>query len=780
MAKETITADQKHRFLVWFWSIFGAGIVLCTFLFFLISKGWIGYMPAIDELENPKNKYATEIYSSDMEVIGTFFVAKENRVNVTYKELSPNLVHALVATEDARFYSHSGIDGWALARAVVLRGIFHRKGAGGGSTITQQLAKQLYSPPAQNMIQRALQKPIEWVISVQLERLYTKEEIMTMYLNKFDFLNNAVGIKTASQVYFGTTPDQLSIEQAATLVGMCKNPWLYNPVRRNEKSTQRRNVVLKQMEKADFITDEEFDSIKQIPLTLDYHKVDHKLGLAPYFREYLRRMLTATKPDRSDYASWHLVPYGQYYMDSLAWETDPLYGFIEKNPKSDGTKYNLYTDGLKIYTTIDSRMQRYAEEAVEKHFKELQASFFKEQKDRKKAPFARYMSDEDIDKFMRQAMTQTDRYRGMKRNGASEAEITKAFNTPVEMSVFSYNGIVDTIMSPLDSIRYNKHFARCGFMSMDPSSGHVKAYVGGPDFSHFQYDMVNMGRRQVGSTIKPFLYTLAMNEGLWPCDKTINQSITLKDGLGRDFTPRNGSKARRGEEVTLRWGLANSNNWITAYLMSLFTPEQLVKLMRSFGIKGELVPVVSLCLGPCEVTVAEMVDAYTTFPNKGIRVDPIYVTRIEDANGNIVAEFTPKTTEVIDEETSYKMLNMLTSVMDNGTGVRVRYRYNVNAPAGGKTGTTQNNSDGWFIGFTPTLVSGVWVGWEDRSVHFSGMAEGQGASMALPIWAYYMDKVLKDPKLGYDATEGFDVPGWFDSNTGCSTTKEPETTDFTE
>lgn len=780
MSKETITTKQKRRFLIWFWSIFGVGILLAVFLFYLIAKGWIGYMPAIDELENPKNKYATEIYSSDMEVIGRFFIAKENRINVTYNELSPNLVNALIATEDIRFHKHSGIDGWALARAVVLRGIFHQKSAGGGSTITQQLAKQLYSPPARNLLQRALQKPIEWVISVQLERLYTKEEIMTMYLNKFDFLNNAVGIKTASQVYFGTTPDKLTIEQAATLVGMCKNPWLYNPVRRNEKSTQRRNVVLKQMEKADFITEEELDSIKQIPLTLDYHKVDHKLGLAPYFREYLRRLLTAPKPDRRDYTSWHLVPYGQYYMDSLAWETDPLYGFIEKNPKSDGSKYNLYTDGLKIYTTIDSRMQRYAEEAVEKHFKELQASFFKEQKNRKKAPFARYISDEDIDKFMRQAMTQTDRYRSMKRNGATEAEITEAFNTPVEMSVFSYDGIIDTIMSPLDSIRYNKHFARCGFMSMDPSSGHVKAYVGGPDFSHFQYDMVNMGRRQVGSTIKPFLYTLAMNEGLWPCDKTINQPITLKDGLGRDFTPRNASKARIGEEVTLRWGLANSNNWITAYLMSLFTPEQLVKLMRSFGIKGELIPVISIALGPSEVTVAEMVNAYTTFPNKGIRIDPIYVTRIEDANGNLVAEFMPKTTEVIDEETSYKMLNMLTSVMDNGTGIRVRYRYNVNAPAGGKTGTTQNNSDGWFIGFTPTLVSGVWVGWEDRSVHFSNMAEGQGASMALPIWAYYMDKVLKDPELGYDPNERFDIPSWFDPNAGCSNEKEPITTDFTE
>ncbi|MDD3405738.1 MAG: transglycosylase domain-containing protein [Paludibacteraceae bacterium] len=776
--KSPITQQQKNKFLKWFWGIFVGAILLIVLIFWMIIKGWIGYMPPLEDLQNPKNKFATEIYSSDMKVIGTFFAEKENRVQVGFNDISPNLINALIATEDERFYKHSGIDGWALARVAVVRGLLQRKGAGGGSTITQQLSKQLYSPTASNIIERAFQKPIEWAIAVRLEQLYTKQEIITMYLNKFDFLNNAVGIKTASKVYFGKTPDKLTIEESAMLVGMCKNPSLYNPVRRKEKTQERRNVVLKQMEKADFITETEFDSLKMVPLKLNYHKVDHKLGLAPYFREYLRTLLMAQKPKRSQYADWQLKPYGKYSMDSLAWETNPLYGFFAKNPKSDGSVYNLYTDGLKIYTTIDSRMQTYAEEAVEQHIKELQQQFFKEQKNRQKAPFASYVSEKDIDEIMLTAMKQTDRYRGLKKARKSEEEILESFNTPVEMNVFSWDGTLDTVMTPMDSIRYHKYFARCGFMSMDPISGHVKAYVGGPNFSYFQYDMVNTGRRQVGSTIKPFLYTLAMNEGFWPCDKTINQEITLKDALGRDFTPRNDSKAKRGEEVTLRWGLATSNNWITAYLMSLFTPEQLAKLMRSFGIRGEIIPVVSLCLGPCEVTVSEMVDAYTTFPNKGIRVDPLYVTHIEDANGNLIANFIPKTEEVIDEETSYKMLNMLSGVMDGGTGIRVRYRYHVNAPAGGKTGTTQKNADGWFIGFTPSLVSGVWVGFEDRTVHFNNMLYGQGASMALPIWAYYMDKVLKDPTLGYDATERFDIPRTFNADAGCQ--EEPMTTEVSE
>lgn len=765
--KTSLTKTFKRNFLIWFWSIFTAIFGLIFILFFCITKGWIGYMPPLEELQNPKSKYATIIYSSDMQVLGNFFSNKENRINMTYNELPENLVNALIATEDVRFEDHSGIDIRALSRVLFKRIILMQHNAGGGSTITQQLAKLLYSPPANNLFYRAMQKPIEWVISVRLERLYTKQEIMTMYLNQFDFLNNAVGIKTASQVYFGVLPKDLKIEQSAVLIGMLKNPSYFNPIRRKERVTQRRNVVLSQMEKAKFITKEQCDSLKNLPLELDYHKVDHKMGLAPYFREYLRIALTAKKPNRSKYASWQKNPYGKFYLDSLAWENDPLYGFCEKYTKADGSKYNIYSDGLKIYTTIDSRMQRYAEEAVKIHFSDLQKKFFKEKKGKRNAPFSSDVTTEEVKKIIQQSIKQTDRYRIMKKNHASDNEIEKAFNTPVEMTVFSWEGEKDTIMTPIDSIYYHKHFLRCGFMSMDPTCGFVKAYVGGPNFSYFQYDMATVGRRQVGSTIKPYLYTLAMNEGFWPCDKTINQEITLYDALGREYTPRNDSDKRIGEEVTLKWGLMNSNNWISAYLMSLFTPEKLVNTMRSFGLKGQIDPVVSLCLGPCEVTLSEMVDAYTTFPNKGIRIEPIYVTRIEDANGNVIASFAPRTQEVIDELTSFKMLDMLSSVVDAGTGIRIRYKYNLKMPAGGKTGTTQNNSDGWFIGFTPSLVSGVWTGFEDRSINFSSMADGQGANMALPIWALYMQKVLNDPDLGYSAEENFDIPESYYSNASC-------------
>ena len=762
MAKKALNDNFRSKFVKWFWRLFGAGILLLVLMFTFISLGWVGYLPPIDELQNPINKYATEIYSSDMQLLGRFSRSEENRVKVDYNQISPYMIKALIATEDIRFYEHSGVDGKALARAVILRGIFRRKSSGGGSTLTQQLAKQLYSPDAANVFERALQKPIEWVISVQLERMYTKEEIITLYLNQFGFLNNAVGIKSAAQVYFSKSPDQLKIEEAATLVGMCKNPSLYNPVRFNERSKGRRNVVLKQMQKADLITEEEFDSLRNLPLTLRYQKVDHKAGLAPYFREYLRLTLTAKEPNRSKYASWQEQ---KYQEDLWMWQNNPLFGFFEKNRKPDGSKYNIYLDGLKIYTTIDSKMQTYAEEAVNEHIKVLQKSFFDEKKGRSYAPFSRNVSQEETSTIMNRAIKQSDRYYRMKAAGASEKEIETAFHNPVEMQVFTYDGLVDKVMSPYDSIRYNKHFLRCGFMSMDAKSGFVKAYVGGPDFTHFQYDMVNLGRRQVGSTIKPYLYTLAMEEGMSPCDKTVNRSITLNDGSGRPWTPRNASRSRIGETVTLRWGLANSNNWISAYLMSLFTPESLVKLMRSFGIRGYLDPVVSLCLGPAEISVAEMVDAYTAFPNKGIRVDPLYVTRIEDSNGNVIANFTPRMYEIISELTAAKMIFMMRSVVDGGTGGRIRSRYGLKMQMGGKTGTTQNNSDGWFMGFTPSLVSGVWVGGEDRSIHFDRIAEGQGAAMALPIWAIYMKKVLNDSSLGYSPNEVFETGKTFDCDT---------------
>lgn len=525
--------------------------LVCVFIFFSIAKGWIGYMPPVEDLENPNYKFATEVFSEDGKVLGTYSYSKENRVFVGYNDLSPNIINALIATEDVRFAEHSGIDAYALTRAIVKRGILMQKNAGGGSTITQQLSKQLYSPSADNVMERLFQKPIEWVIAVKLERYYTKEEILTMYLNKFDFLNNAVGIKTAAFTYFGCEPKDLKIEEAATLVGMCKNPSLYNPVRYNERSRGRRNVVLDQMRKAGYITEAERDSLQALPLKLKYNRVDHKEGLATYFREYLRGVLTAKKPDKADYRGWQMQ---KYYEDSLDWENNPLFGWCEKNTKKDGTKYNLYTDGLKIYTTLDSRMQQYAEDAVTEHLKELQGYFFKEKKGAKKAPYTFRLTQEQVDEILGRAMRLSDRYRLMKKAGATEAEIKKAFDTPEEMSVFSWEGEKDTIMTPMDSIRYYKFFLRAGFMSMDPRNGHVKAYVGGPNYHYFQYDMAMVGRRQVGSTIKPFLYTLAMENGFSPCDEVRHVEYTLIDENGKPWTPRNANKKLIGDMVTVKWG----------------------------------------------------------------------------------------------------------------------------------------------------------------------------------------------------------------------------------
>lgn len=733
--------------------------LVCVFIFFSIAKGWIGYMPPVEDLENPNYKFATEVFSEDGKVLGTYSYSKENRVFVGYNDLSPNIINALIATEDVRFAEHSGIDAYALTRAVVKRGILMQKNAGGGSTITQQLSKQLYSPSADNVMERLFQKPIEWVIAVKLERYYTKEEILTMYLNKFDFLNNAVGIKTAAFTYFGCEPKDLKIEEAATLVGMCKNPSLYNPVRYNERSRGRRNVVLDQMRKAGYITEAERDSLQALPLKLKYNRVDHKEGLATYFREHLRGVLTAKKPDKANYRGWQMQ---KYYEDSLDWENNPLFGWCEKNTKKDGTKYNLYTDGLKIYTTLDSRMQQYAEDAVTEHLKELQGYFFKEKKGAKKAPYTFRLTQEQVDEILGRAMRLSDRYRLMKKAGATEAEIKKAFDTPEEMSVFSWEGEKDTIMTPMDSIRYYKFFLRAGFMSMDPRSGHVKAYVGGPNYHYFQYDMAMVGRRQVGSTIKPFLYTLAMENGFSPCDEVRHVEYTLIDENGKPWTPRNANKKLIGDMVTVKWGLANSDNWITAYLMSKLNPYNLKRLIHTFGVRNrDIVPSVSLCLGPCEISVGEMVSAYTAFPNKGIRVAPLFVTRIEDNDGNVLATFAPEMQEVISVSSAYKMLVMLRAVVNEGTGGRVR-RLGVKADMGGKTGTTNYNADGWFMGFTPSLVSGCWVGGEDRDIHFDTMLHGQGASMALPIWTKYMVKVLGDKSLGYDENETFQLPEGYD------------------
>nr|WP_129732955.1 transglycosylase domain-containing protein [Parabacteroides goldsteinii] len=756
--------------IITFWVLFAAAVGTVFLIFTAIANGSIGYMPPVEQLENPIDKYASQIISADGKTLGSYAHSKDNRIFVNYEDLSPDLVKALIATEDIRFAEHSGIDAQGLFRAVVKRGILMQKSGGGGSTITQQLAKQLFSPSADNFMERLFQKPIEWVIAAQLERYYTKEEIINMYLNKFDFLYNAVGIQSAARVYFGTTPKNLKIEEAATLVGMCKNPSYFNPVRQNERTRGRRNTVLEQMQKAGYISRADCDSLKALPLTVRFSRMDHKEGLAPYFREYLRLTLTAKKPDRKRYASWQ----GQKFSeDSLAWETNPLYGWCNKNKKADGEFYNLYTDGLKIYTTIDSRMQKYAEDAVREHIgKELQPAFFREKKGRSYAPFSRDVRAGQVDTMLMRAMHQTDRYRSMKSSGMNEADMRKEFQKPVEMRVFSWNGPIDTIMSPWDSIRYHKSFLRTAFMSMDPRTGYVKAYVGGIDYNDFQYDMINGGRRQVGSTIKPFLYSLAMIEGISPCEEMLHVQQQLTDENGILWSPRNAGAKRVGEMVTIQWGLQNSSNWVTAYLMKQLSPYTFVRLLHSFGLKGNIDPVISVSLGTPDVSVGEMVAAYTVFANKGIRVEPLYVTRIEDSYGNTIASFNSQMNEVLPEDASYKMLYMLRSVIDGGTGGRVRFRYGIKAPMGGKTGTTQNNSDGWFMGFTPSLVSGCWVGGEDRSIHFDRLQEGQGASMALPIYGLFMQKVYADKTLGYSEEEDFDVPEQYANP--CKTTTEEE------
>ncbi len=671
-----------RKTVIWsLWIALFAVVMGVVLIFTAISRGWVGYVPPIEELENPNLKFATQVLSDDGKLLGTWSLSKENRLFVGYDDLPQSLIQALIATEDVRFKDHSGIDYKALSRAVIKRGILMQKSAGGGSTITQQLAKLLYSPAADNFVERLLQKPIEWVIAIKLERYYTKEEILTMYLNKFDFLNNAVGIKSAAKTYFSKEPKDLTVEEAATLVGMCKNPSLFNPRRFSERSKERRNVVLSQMEKAGFLTEQECKEYQATPLTLKVQLSTHKEGLATYLREYLRTMMTAKEPKRSNYASWQKQ---KFYEDSIQWKTNPLYGWCNKNKKKDGSSYNLYTDGLKIYTSIDSRMQKYAEEAVYEHVATfLQNRFFQEKKGRKMAPYDDRLTPEQVEQILNRSVRQTERYRLMKEDGYSDAEIKKAFHTKVPMTVFSWEGEKDTIMTPMDSIKYYKHFLRVGFMAMEPSTGYVKAYVGGPNYHFFQYDMAMVGRRQVGSTVKPFLYSLAMENGYTPCDVAPNVQQTLYDELGRPYTPRNTSHARIGEMVTLKWGLANSNNWISAYLMGRLNPYSLVRLIHSFGVLNrDIQPTVSLCLGPCEISVGEMVSAYTAFANGGIRTSPVFVTRIEDSEGNIISTFTPQVDEVISESTAFKMITMLRAVINEGTGSRLRRLYNITADMG--------------------------------------------------------------------------------------------------
>lgn len=751
------------KFFVIFWSVVLVGIIGVFVFFWLISAGKLGFMPTFEELENPNNRFASEVYFADGPIMNRYF-EKENRKYIEYREIPQSVIDALIATEDVRFYDHSGVDVRGLFR--VAKGLLTANtSAGGGSTISQQLAKMLFPRESDlNVFELAIRKFREWVIAVRLEKSYTKEEILTMYLNKYDFLNLAVGISSAADIYFQVPLDSLKVEQAAMLIGMAKNSSYYNPVRRPELTLNRRNVVLSQMYKYDKITREECDSLKKLPLGLNFKRVDHKEGLATYFREYLRLFMTANKPDRKRYRDL-----SQFRLDSISWETNPLYGWCKKNVKVDGSHYDLYSDGLKIYTTLDSRMQKYAEEAVREHLsQDLQPLFDKEKVKKLRPPFSNDMTPAEIEEVLDRSIRQSERYRVLSKQGMSFDEIRKTFDQPLEMQVFTWSGIRDTVMTPLDSIKHYKSFFRSGFMVMQPQTGYIKAYVGGPDYRYFMYDMVSAGKRQVGSTIKPILYTLAMQEGLGPCDKVPNIPQTFILPTGEPWSARGGTK-RQGEMVTLRWGLANSENNISAWVLKQFTPEAVAQMAHKMGITSFIDPVPSVFLGTAEITVKEMVAAYSIFANKGVYNSPLPVYRIEDKYGNVLQEFRPESREVITENTAYLMCNLLEGVVTGGTGVRLRYKYKLMNPMGGKTGTTQKHADGWFMGVTPDLVGGVWVGAEDRSIHFQNLANGQGASMALPIWAKFLLKAYADPRLKM-SDRPFDRPAGINKRLDCDET----------
>lgn len=770
-------AGRTARIVKYMWLGFcGLGLAIAIFLL-LIYHGVIGYMPSIEELEDPHDKLASQIYAMDgnqEKEIGRFFEGAGNRVNSSYDSVAPVLIDALVATEDVRFYEHSGIDFRALGRTMVKTLMMGDKSQGGASTITQQLAKQLYSTPSPSLMKRALQKPIEWMIAIKLERFYTKEEILTMYLNRFDFLNNAVGIKTASNVYFGKDPDKLQTQEAAMLVGMLKNPSYYNPLRYPDRVRDRRNVVLDQMVKAGKLSAVEAEGYKSMDLGIDYHRVDHKEGLAPYFREEIRRMMTARKPKRpnpGDYGSKlaFTIALSNYNTDSTNWATDPLYGWIEKNPKPDGTTYDLYKDGLNIYTTLDLKMQEYAEDAVMEYVGGvLQPAFSAEKRGNKYGPYSTVASElpaGGAKQLVDNAIKKTERYRIMKEAGHSEAEIMKAFNTPVDMEIFTYTTVTkngrrqlgtstkSARMTPRDSLLYMKSILRCGMVAMDPQTGYIKAYVGGPDFQFFQYDMAGRGRRQIGSTAKPFLYSLAMEQ---PGEEfTPSTMMPNTQPVYNGWAPRNGRGG--GGSISLLQALTTSNNWISARLIYKLGPQQLIAKERMFGITGYLEPHLPLCLGTNEVSVKEMVGAYGVFANHGMRTIPVMVTRITDSSGQTIWTNSAKRTEVITEDAYHKMVSMLINVVRAGTG-RGLASFGIHAETGGKTGTTNTNSDTWFMGFTPQLVVGVWVGGEERYIHFNSMAYGQGAKSALPVYGKFMNKVYSNPTLGYSQEAKFDFP----------------------
>ena len=758
-----MTDATRKKIIRWFWVLFTVPVVLVLTLIGLVWA--LADIPSFEELENPDSKLATQVIAEDGEVLTTFHI--ENRSYVSYEELSPNLVNAAVATEDSRFYRHSGIDFESLARVLVKTVIGGSSSQGGGSTITQQLAKTLY--PREDMggsiFKMVWTKLKEWVTAVKLERSYTKDEIMNMYMNQVFFGSNAYGIKAAAQTFFGKSPIDLTVEEAATLVGMVNKPTRYNPALNPERSLERRNLVISRMEQNGFLTAAERDSIQQIPITLSYQIQDHNAGVGPYFRDMLRRTMNAKEPKRSSYNQ-----YEDYVVDSLLWADNAFYGWLNKNTKADGSKYNLDKDGLRIYTTINYKMQQYAEEAVAEHLgKDLQKTFDRHVRWNRKKPFASDVEPEMIEQLMKQARRWSDRYRIMKENGASEKDIIKSFSEPVKMRLFSWNkqGYIDTVMTPDDSIKYYKGHLRAAFMAIEPNTGHIKAYVGGPNYRYFKYDNVRQGKRQVGSTIKPFLYTLAMQEGMSPCDKVVNVPQTFMVG-DTTWTPKSTDKDEWiGQTVTLKWGLTKSSNNISAYLMKQFGPEAMVEMMRKMGVGSYLDAVNPLCVGSADISVYEMVSAYNTFPSKGVYVEPIFVTRIEDSMGTVLGEFNNKKKEAISDYTAYLMANLMQGVVNSGTGVRLRSVYGLKGEIAGKTGTTNDQSDGWFIGYTPSLTAGVWVGAEDRQVHFESLSLGGGSNMALPIWGIFMQKVINDGTLGVYETDRFIKPMGVELNLDC-------------
>jgi len=760
--------DKKFRKnIIWFWVIISLPAVFLLTLFLLISANKLGPIPSFEELENPDNSLAAEVYSEDNVLLGKFYI--QNRTWTDYEDISPYVIDALISTEDIRFKRHSGIDFRGLAR-VLVKTIMLGKNTGGGSTITQQLAKNLFLPrdlsndPAIVRASRlAIAKFKEWQTAVKLERSYTKEEIITMYLNVFDFIYNAVGINSAARIYFNTTPDSLNIEQSAMLVGMLKNSVAYNPLRNEENALKRRNVVILQMEKYGYISRAVADSVSQLPLGLDLREDSHNTGLATYFREYIRSTMSSREPQRERFYS------DDTYNEALwRWQNDPLYGWCYKNTKPDGSPYNIYRDGLRIYTTLNSKMQTYAEEALTEHLSQnLQPVFDKRAKNYRNPPYSNDLTTAQVNQIMARSVRQSDRYQSMRRAGVPEDSITLAFNTPVPMKLFSWEGERDTVMTPLDSIRYYKFFVRSAFMAMDPHTGHVKAYIGGPDFRYFKYDAVTQQKKQVGSTIKPFLYTLAMQDGYSPCYEVenIERTFEVNDTIWR---PRSsGPVEYHGKMVTLKWGLAQSENYISAWLMKQFSPQAVVDIMQRMGIRSFIDPVVSIFLGTSDLSVEEMVGAYGTFVNKGVYTRPLYVTRIEDRNGNVISTFTPFIDEVISEDDAYLMTSLLQGVVTNGTAVRLRLTYKLTNQMGGKTGTTQNHSNGWFMGVMPDLVAGVWTGWEDQAIHFEDLSMGQGANMALPVFGIFMQKLLADKDFSVIAESQFEAPPGFNVELDC-------------